>query len=361
MRKGLLAACVLALLVWAPSARAATPLVVGIGDQKTEMFTDARMSWLGIKHARIVVPWYVASGIDKDELDYVDRWLRAARRAGVQPLVGFGHGFSGFMRIYAPKPAEYRRDVAKFRKRFPWVTRYIAWNEANHCSQPTCRRPERAAAYFDAVKSVCRSCTVVAADLIDQPNMVPWLKRFRKAAKRNPTVIGLHNYLDVNRLRITGTRRLIKAVPRGTRIWITETGGVVRRKHFRGRVAEFPETPAHAGKVTAYVLRTARRLPRIDRVYLYHWNVDSDTATWDSGLIDPRGDGRPGLDALARYLHRDPRSAPKPPPAGPAPAPPPPVGTNPPPPSGGSPPPPPAEEEPECSLLILCDRPLGFG
>ena len=48
------------------------------------MFSDARMPWLGIKHARLVVPWYVASGIDKAELRYVDNWLRAARRAEAQ-------------------------------------------------------------------------------------------------------------------------------------------------------------------------------------------------------------------------------------------------------------------------------------
>ena len=360
MRKGLLAVVLLASLVWAPSASAAKPLKIGIGDQKPAMFEDPRMPWLGIKHARLVVPWYVASGIDKNELAYVESWLRAARRAGVEPLVGFGHGFSGFMRIYAPKPAEYRREVKRFRKRFPWVRKFIAWNEANHCSQPTCRRPERAAQYFDAVKSVCPRCTVVAADVIDQPNMLKWLKRFRKAAKRKPTLIGLHNYLDVNRLRLTGTRKLVRAVPRGTRIWITETGGVVYRKHFRGRVAEFPETPEHAGKVTSYLLRTAKALPRIDRVYLYHWNIDRDGATWDSGLIDPHGGARPGFAALARAMRRDPRRAPAPakPPA-PTPAPSPPVGSNePPPPSGGSSPPP-AEEEPSCSLIVLCDRPLG--
>ena len=362
MRKGLLAVAALVTLAWAAPASAAQPLVVGIGDQKPAMFTDARMPWLGVRHARLVVPWYVASGVDPVELAYVDTWLRAARRAGVEPLVGFGHGFSGFMRIYLPKPAEYRRAVAQFRRRWPWVRRFIAWNEANHCSQPTCRRPDRAAAYFDGVKRVCPGCVVVAADLIDQPNMVPWLRRFRKATRRRPTLIGLHNYLDVNRLRMTGTRRLIRAVPRGTRIWITETGGVVRRKHFRGRVAAFPETPEHAGKVTRYLLRQARALPRIDRVYLYHWNVDRSDATWDSGLIDPYGAARPGFAELARHLRRDPRTAPAavpPPPA--APAPPPPIASNPPPPSSGgsSPPPPPPPEEEPCSLIVLCDRPLG--
>jgi hypothetical protein len=92
-------------------------------------------------------------------------------------------------------------------------------------------------------------------------------------------------------------------------VWITETGGVVRRKHFRNK-ASFPENPAHAGQVTRFVLQTARALARIDRVYLYHWNVDRDDATWDSGLIDPRGRTRPGFTALARALGRDPRRVP---------------------------------------------------
>src|SRR5688500_7038880 len=106
MRKGLLILVAMALL--AGSAEAAPrKLVVGIGDQKASMFTDPRLDWLGVRHARLVVPWYVASGTNKEELAYVDAWLRAARRAGVEPLVGFGHGFVGWTRIYLPKRAEY--------------------------------------------------------------------------------------------------------------------------------------------------------------------------------------------------------------------------------------------------------------
>ena len=368
MRKGLLAVVALTLLLATP-AHGAKRVVVGLGDQKTEMFADARMQWLGVKHARLVVPWYVGTGVNKEELAHVDRWLKAARRAKVRPLVGFGHGFVGWTRIYLPKPAEYRRAVAAFKRRYPWVRQYIAWNEANHCSQPTCRRPERVAAYYDALKTTCRSCTVIGAAVIDQPNMVPWLKRFRRAAKHEPKVYGLHNYLDVNRLRSTGTRRLLRALPRRARVWITETGGVVRRKHFRARSgSDFPENPQHAGKVTRYLLRTASALPRIDRVYLYHWNVDRPDATWDSGLIDHRGGTRPGFTALARHLRRDPRQTPPLLPALPAPALPPalplpPVAANPPPPEQRSDPPPaePQQQQPAsaCPLMLLCDRPLG--
>jgi hypothetical protein len=376
MRNGVLALAVLVVVLCAsaaPASGAQRPLV-GIGDQKTQMFEDPRFRWLGVKHARLVVPWYVGSGTNPEELAYVDRWLRAARRAGVQPLIGFGHGFIGWTRIYLPKVAEYRRAVKQFRQRYPWVKNYITWNEANHCSQPTCRKPARVAEYYDALRRECKGCTIVGAALIDQPNMTKWLKAFRKKAKGEPKVYGLHNYLDVNRLRTSGTRRLLRAVPKA-RIWITETGGLVYRKHYK-RKADFPENAVHAGKVTSHVLRTARALERIDRVYLYHWNVDRFQPTWDSGLIDHLGGARPGFRVLARHLRRNPSAAPRPA-APPLAQPAPPVGTNPPPPGqapppggGSSPPPssgppsggggggtqPPPEEE--CTLSNLCIDPL---
>jgi hypothetical protein len=373
LRNGLLAALVgaaLVLLTAAP-ASAASP-IVGIGDQKTQMFDDPRLPWLGIKHARIVVPWFAAlPTADPAETRHIDAWLRAARRRGVQPLVAFGHGFVGWTRIYLPKPAEFRRAVKAFRKKHPWVKNYIAWNEANHCSQPTCRKPEQAAQLFDVLKQECRGCTVLATALIDQPNMVKWLRRFDRAAKSRITVLGLHNYLDVNRLRSSGTRKLLKAF-KGD-VWITESGGVVYRKHFKAKVADFPENPAHAGKVTKFVLDLSKRLsPRVKRVYLYHWNADRPEPTWDSGLIDWTGVARPGFNALARFMGRDPRLAPKiapvllPPPPPPTPAaenPPPPEpssggGSSPPPssppPSGGGGGEPQPEPEPECSLVVIC-------
>ena len=371
VRNGLLiASAVLVFLAAASPASAAGP-IVGIGDQKTQMFDDPRLPWLGVKHARVVVPWFVATKTaSPEERKHVTDWLNAARRRGVQPLVAFGHGFIGVSRIYLPKVSEYRTAVRAFRKRFPWVKNYIAWNEANHCSQPTCRKPARAAQYFDTLKAACKGCTVLATALIDQPNMVSWLKRFDRAAKSKITVLGLHNYLDVNRLRSSGTRKLLKAFK--GKVWITESGGVVYRRHFRSKVSDFPENKTHAGKVTRYVLDLSTKLSsRIKRVYLYHWNADRPEPTWDSGLIDWAGVARPGFDALARHMGRDPRLAPRLPialppviggdvPAGPGPSqnPPPsqpssgstPPPSEPPPSGGGEPEPPP----PDCGIVVLC-------
>lgn len=354
----------LLVLLPAGAASAAHRPIVGIGDQKPTMFDDARFKWLGMRQARYVVPWHVAGGMGrKRERDATDLWMRSARRAGVSPLVGFGHGYEGRWRDKLPTVAEFRRAVKRFRRNYPWVRTYLTWNEANHCSQPTCDNPERAAAYYDTLRSLCRGCTVVAPAVLDQANMVPWLRRFQRAVKSKPRIYALHNYLDVNRKRSSGTRRMLRAVP-GAKIWIAETGGLVARGNYKGK-ADFPENAVHAGQVTTYALRLAQRNPRIERVYLYHWNIDRYGANWDSGLIDQNNLARPGFRSLARFLGRDPDKAPKPPrqepPANPPPEPPPPAQpgeSQPPPPQDPPPPPPP---EPQCDLPLCLGGPSSLG
>jgi hypothetical protein len=353
-------ALVLALV---PAAGAEARAVLGMGDQKPTLFSDPRFRWLGVRHARIVVSWDVMAS--KSERAWARAWLLAARRDGVAPLVAFGHGWTGPSRKALPSAAAYRAAVARFRRAYPWITTYSAWNEANHCSQPTCHHPERAAAYFDAVSELCPKCTVVAADVLDQRNMDAWLRRFSRAAQHTPRVWGLHNYLDANRLRGSGTDRLLGLV-RG-RVWITETGGVVHRNHYQGQIS-FPESNAHAALVTRYVLGLTGRRPRIERVYLYQWNADSLFQAWDSGLIDPFNQRRPAYAVVARFLGRDPNRAPADPAfISPTPAPPGPAGPgaeqqpppSSPPPSGGSPPPP-SEPPPTCVVPPLC-LPGGLG
>jgi hypothetical protein len=303
-RLGLLA---LALAATLAPATAQARVLVGIGDQKPAMFADPRFSWLGIKHARIVVSWEVEQVAW--ERAQVDEWLNQAHAQGVEPLVGFGHSWPDERRRILPSVASYRKAVADFHAKYPWVNDYIAWNEANHCSQPTCHHPTRAAAYYDAMVDTCPTCNVVAADVLDQNSAPKWLKAFRRAVRHRPKIWGLHNYVDVNRLRSSGTRRVLRAVPGA--VWITETGGLVRRKHYRNRI-EFPESASHAGQVTKYALRLASALPRVERLYLYQWNSLSPEDVWDSGLIGPSGRTRPGFAALARFLGRNPLQAPLP-------------------------------------------------
>jgi len=353
MRRRVATLLVVLGMVSSGSSAQAHRAVLGIGDQKETMLLDPRFAWLGIGQARIVVSWDVMAS--PSERTWASAWLLQARRDGVQPLVAFGHAWSGAARRHLPSVREYRKAFAAFRRAYPWVRGFTPWNEANHCSQPTCHHPERAAAYFDVVRSACRACTVVAADVLDQRNMPAWLRRFVRAARHRPTLWGLHNYLDANRLRSTGTDRLLHAV-RG-RVWITETGGVVRRNHYKGRIS-FPESAQHAATVTRYVLRLADSEPRIDRVYLYQWNADSLFEAWDSGLIDPFGQRRPAFAVVARFRGLDPMKAPPDPkfPLPPVPVPPGPAGPGAEQPA--APPSPPPKPPQPCALPPLC-LPLG--
>ena len=76
----------------------------------------------------------------------------------------------------------------------------------------------------------CPTCRILAAEVLDMPNMAAWVTEFRRTARR-PAYWGMHNYIDANRLRTTGTRRLLKATK--GQIWFTETGGIVARTNRR--------------------------------------------------------------------------------------------------------------------------------
>jgi polysaccharide biosynthesis protein PslG len=282
----------LAALCAAPSAGA---LTIGIADQKPDMFTDLRFLASDLHFARRAVPWdALTSPTQTAELD---AWLAAAHTAHVNPLLSFTHSSSQRRRL--PTPERLLYEFRRFRARYPWVTDYATWNEANHCGEPTCHRPELVAAYWRKLSRECRSCRILGAEVLDMPNMTSWVKAFRRAAKVEPRYWGIHNYIDANRLRTTGTRRLLKAV-RG-QVWFTETGGIVSR--INRRKVTFPESAEHAATATRFLFDDLIPLSRrITRVYLYHWNSNPGPKTWDSGLIGPTGKPRPAYRVLQRVL-----------------------------------------------------------
>lgn len=263
------------------------------------MFANPLWQSLGLRDMRLVVGW--------DALRYkwqrreIDGWMHAAEAQDARVMVAFSRSRAPWRRKKLPTAGEYERQFLHFRERYPGVRVYLAWNEANHCSQPTCHRPERAAEYFDALVDNCAECTVVAADVLDTSDMVSWLKAFRRHARHTPKVWGLHNYLDANRFRTSGTKAMLKAV-KGD-IWFTETGGLVKRKN--QAAIPFPDSPEHAAKATTWVLdRLATLSPRIRRVYLYHFQNQGPKSTWDSGILDRKGRPRPAYKVLTRYVER---------------------------------------------------------
>ena len=295
MRRALLlAAIALAALAAAPVAHAAVE--VGIADQKTDMFGDPRFAAMGITNARVQVPWDVMT--HPDQLAQLDEWMAAAQRTGVHPLVSFGH--SRTERRVLPSPSRYKYEFRRFRARYPWVDTFAAWNEANHCGEPTCHRPKLVGAYWKSLTRECPTCTILAAELLDMPNMVSWVREFRRYVGHEPAIWGLHNYVDANRFRTSGTTRLLRAV-KGD-VWLTEVGGLVyrRNKPATGKnQVRLRESPAHAAKATEWLLDELLPIsPRLRRVYIYAWNASTLRDTWDSALITPGGRGRPALKIL---------------------------------------------------------------
>jgi hypothetical protein len=217
----------------------------------------------------------------------------------VQPLIAFTHSRLSGRRRVMPSVDHWSRRFEQFRRRYPWIRDYATWNEANHCGEPTCRRVKRVVRYWQAMQRRCPKCRILAAELLDFPNMAEWVREFRAWAGVDPGYWGLHNYRDANRMQTLNTRRLLRAT-RG-KVWLTETGGIVNR--INKSTVGFTESPRHAARATRWVFDKLVPLsPRVERVYLYHWNASSPQDTWDSALIGPDDAERPALGVLRRVL-----------------------------------------------------------
>jgi polysaccharide biosynthesis protein PslG len=290
----------LALPTSPASARRAGPLV-GVGEQHATMFASPAWRQLGLRDARYLTPWDTLD--DPYQLSLLDAWMTAARQAHVRVLVGFGHSMrSPQLAGRLPTARQFEVQFKRLRRRYPWVRDWLAWNEANSPGGLTEHRPREAAQYFDAIARNCHGCRVVAADVIDMPGMGRWIKRFRRAAHHRPRIWGLHNYVDANQQRSTGTRHLL-ALTRG-QVWFTETGGLVLRRTYRGprvlRTYRYGEQ--RAARSTAQALRLGCLSPRVKRIYLYHWEAPMRVTSWDSGLLDAGGRLRPAYSVVRRAL-----------------------------------------------------------
>lgn len=281
---------VVLLAVAVPSARAAVP--VGLADQQASALVDPRFTALGLRSARVVAPWDAALG----ESAELDRWLRTAHGLGLDAFVSFGRRVGEDCRTgpcRLPSADEYRAAFLAFRARWPWVTTFGTWNEANHPGQPTANAPTATARLYETLAAACAECRIVAPEVLDIDSMLGWLQRFRAAARPQPRLWGLHNYGDVTRGSTTATETLLAAV--SGEVWLTETGGIVRADRW-----PYDEGRARLGVLRA--LRLADAHPdRIGRVFLYQWRA-AWWEPWDAGLIRPDGTPRPGYAVLADYV-----------------------------------------------------------
>ena len=304
----LAAACLAAVLLAVPaSANAKYNVRIGLGDQQPAMFADRDFKKLKIKRVRYFIPWNVMK--DPPRRIAAEDFVRNANAAGAKVFLHVSTEDLRIKKGRLPTPRQYKRHVGRLVRHFrrQGVREFGVWNEANHKSQPTWRSPKRAAQYFKVMRRLCRKCRIVALDVLDQPGVQRYMRRWYRAVgrkhRRHAKYVGIHNYSDVNRRRTRGTRAIMRTArryKRNSKFWLTETGGVVKF----GR--SWPYSTKRAAKRLGYLFRVVKRHRRsIKRVYVYGWTgARKGQARFDAGLTNHRGKPRPGYRVVRRNLRR---------------------------------------------------------
>jgi hypothetical protein len=296
-------AALLAVLVAVPAAQAKPR--VGISEQSPAMFDQANWSKLRLKRVRYILPWdYARHAGNHAE---VTSFMNAARAHRQEVLVTFNASRGCFVNnryrktkaCKAPSQAAYKAAVRAFRREFPYTRVFTPWNEVNHISQPTYRKPKLAAKYYKSLKSVCKRCTVMAADVLDSSDVKSYLRKFQRATKGKGRIWGLHNYKDVNRRQSKGVRNVL-SVTRG-QVWLTETGGIVKFGN------DFPYSKARAAARTKYMFKLTKRYSRLNRIYVYRWFGAPRSERFDAGLVNADGSSRPSLTQFRKSIKGLPR------------------------------------------------------
>jgi hypothetical protein len=271
---------------------------VGIADQHGTMFDSANYQSLNIKQIRYLVPWdWYKHPAQEGEVNY---FLNRADEDGATVLAHFtarrgcynDGKYSKRKVCKAPSVAKYKYAFKRLRREHPEVKTIGVWNEGNHSSQPVARNPKRAAQYFLAARKLCRSCKLVAADLLDTRNMTSWMATFKRFAKNKARIWGLHNYGDVNRKRSSGTREMLRIAP--GEVWLTETGGILQM------TGQFKRNQSRQARATKYMFKLVSRYDsrkrglkgRVTRLYNYQYTGAPRSARFDAGLVNPDGSAR---------------------------------------------------------------------
>lgn len=309
-----LAAVAATALLPASPAAARSSVRVGIADQSPRMFDSPDFQRLQIKRTRYFVPSDVMQ--DSVERAKARAFVEAARKAKVSTLLHISTTDLRSKRGRLVSTSRYRRDigrtVAYFRKL--GVRDFGAWNEVNHKTQETWNHVGHAASYYKsmyrAVKKRCRSCAVVGLDVLDQAGVERYIRSFygrlSRTWRKRVTIVGIHNYSDVNRGRSRGTSSIINAVRRynrPTKFWFTETGALASFRR------SFPYSESRQASRIRNMFTFASRFKSrgVQRVYSYNWfgaetGGCGSSCLFDAGLVDPDGTPRPVYDVFASKL-----------------------------------------------------------
>jgi hypothetical protein len=289
------------LLLLGLAGPASARLTVGIGEQNAEFFADKRWQALDAPHVRYVLPW---DAIRRKgwELAAFDNYMFWARQTKAKVLISFGHSERRGRELKMPSRLQFIREFRKLRRRYPEVKTFQTWNEGNHGTQPTFTKPGKVAQLYNSMRRTCPECTITAPSVLDAPNMTSWIQRFKRGARYPVRIWAIHNHIDANRHRTSGTRELLR-ITRG-KLWFTETGGIVNRWVDGRRVTRYNQKNAVRAIRNVFKLARINR-KRITRIYMYHWQAPKERRPrWDSALVGRKGETRPSLRTFRAMLRR---------------------------------------------------------
>ena len=160
------------------------------------------------------------------------------------------------------------------------------------------------------MKGFCSGCTIVGLDVLDQRstrvpsidfrNYISAFFRAAGSAGRTMTVVGIHNYSEVNRRYTKNTRDIISTVRKYNRranFWYTETGGVAEFS------TAFPCNVNRQANRTQYMFDLAKRFKTyVKRVYNYNYYGTDCSTRFDAGLVNANGTPRPAYNVYKANL-----------------------------------------------------------
>lgn len=293
----LIVGALLALAIGSPSSASAKLPKLGIADNNLSTLNDPRFQNMGIRALRVTIPWNAYLKPNSGLARRFNRVIDTAQQRGIQVIASFtlGNFKSKRKRGALIGVKSYTKMFKRFRKRQRDVRQIIPWNEVNHRFMPTHtkRGAFRAAQYYKIVKKRCRGCTVLGATVLDLPNVVTWLKRFKRALRtlrvKRPRIWGLHAYKGVERGR--GSTKPVRTVLRNVpgQVWIVESGGLFKHSGRKPKVRPNAQRQARQDRFLFNRIANGRGVfRRIKRIYIYNW-AQTGRNTWDSALIGPSG------------------------------------------------------------------------
>jgi hypothetical protein len=301
----------LILLACASPAQAARKPIVGFGEQAPQIFSDYR--WINLEkneghYIRYVMPWDALRR--QKTRAVVDLWMDAAEYRKANVMLTFGHSArKGRARLKLPTRSQYRAQIKAVRKRYPFIKTFQAWNEANHGSQPTAKKPGATGKLYDVLVKTCRGCKITAPSiLIAGTKELNWLRAFDKGAKKRVKIWAIHNHIDANRNTTKGTRQFLKTFKRG-KVWFTETGAIWSR-WVPKKTGKIKHIKRYNSKTAVRAIRNIFKLQRlnkrrIERIYIYNWySPGLKKPQWDSGLIGGNGKERKTFRTLKAQMRK---------------------------------------------------------